>query len=82
VLEEDTIRCIHCQGVRFLGPGDRPEDFWCRRCHQPLCNRAICNARCRHFELWLEAVEGKGGITNRFFTVRPANAEYRKLARL
>lgn len=71
LLEEDTIKCLHCQMVGFvqrrgmvlwprLHPGPQ-EMFTCRQCYSPICPRCA-NLPCRHFEKWLEAVEAKNGL--------------------
>jgi hypothetical protein len=71
LIEEDTIRCQHCQRIGFaqrrgmvLWPQLSPtpqEMFTCRQCYVPICP-ACANKPCRHFEKWLEAVERRAGM--------------------
>jgi hypothetical protein len=71
LIEEDTVRCQHCQRIGFvqrrgmvLWPQLSPaaqEMFTCRQCYVPICP-SCANKPCRHFEKWLEQVEAKAGM--------------------
>lgn len=71
LVEEDTIKCLHCQRIGFvqrrgmvLWPQLHPqpqEMFTCRQCYSPICS-SCANLPCRHFEKWLEAVEARNGM--------------------
>jgi hypothetical protein len=37
------------------------EQYTCRLCYEPICPRCA-NLPCRHYEKWLEEVEGKAGM--------------------
>jgi hypothetical protein len=71
LVEEDTIKCQHCQQIGFvqrrgmvlwpqLSPAPQ-EMFTCRQCYVPICP-SCANKPCRHFEKWLEAVERRAGM--------------------
>ncbi|HEY1410779.1 MAG TPA: hypothetical protein VGF36_01500 [Rhodopila sp.] len=72
LVEENTVRCQHCQKIGFVQPGWNtvlwpqispvPLDFYtCRQCHDAICP-SCANKPCRHFEKWLEQVEAQNGL--------------------
>lgn len=70
-IEEDTVKCNHCQAIGFIQSDKSAlwpqfaqapqEQFTCRQCYEPICPRCA-NLPCRHFEKWLEKVESKAGL--------------------
>jgi hypothetical protein len=75
LVEEDTVRCQHCQKVGFVQFGSLtvlwpkispvPLDFFtCKMCYEAIC--PICaNLPCDHFEKKLERIERNAGIVHR-----------------
>jgi hypothetical protein len=70
LVEEDTVKCNHCQATGFASRGKvswphlspAPQDhFTCKQCFEPIC-ASCANRSCRHFEKWLEAVEKQNGM--------------------
>lgn len=70
LIEEDTVKCQHCQKIGFVQRGKvlwpqihpQPQDqFTCRQCYAPICP-SCANKPCRHFEKWLEGMEAKSGL--------------------
>lgn len=71
LVEEDTVRCVHCQKIGFVQRAGKvlwpqihplPQDqYTCRQCYSPICP-SCANSPCRHFEKWLEAMESKSGL--------------------
>jgi hypothetical protein len=73
LVEEDAVKCNHCQAIGFISRGKvtwpnlpAPQDqFTCKQCYEPICARCAKRS-CRHFEKWLEQMEkGAGVITAR-----------------
>ena len=71
LVEEDTVKCVHCQKIGFVQSGGKvlwpqiigqPQDqYTCRMCYAPICP-ACANRPCNHFEKWLEKMERNGGV--------------------
>lgn len=70
LVEENTIKCVHCQLIGYIQGRQvywpkitekRQDFFTCRMCYSDICP-TCANKPCRHFEKWLEAVEKKGSI--------------------
>lgn len=70
LVEEDTVKCNHCQKIGFVSRGKvswpqlspAPQDqFTCRQCYEPICP-SCANRSCRHFEKWLEKMERGSGV--------------------
>lgn len=70
LVEEDTVKCNHCQKIGYAvmnmvsWPQLSPvlqDHFTCRQCYSPIC-AGCANLPCRHFEKWLEKMERGSGI--------------------
>lgn len=70
LVEEDAVKCNHCQKIGFISRGKvswpqidpEPQDhYMCRQCYEPICP-ACANLPCRHFEKWLEMMERNAGV--------------------
>jgi hypothetical protein len=70
LVEEDTVKCNHCQNTGFASRGKvswpslspAPQDhFTCKQCYDEICPRCS-NLPCRHFEKWLEKMEKNAGV--------------------
>ncbi len=59
VQSRDTFTCSHCNSVRVLSVGQRPEDLggFCRMCGRLICEQEACHTRCEPFEKKLETIE-------------------------
>ena len=50
--------------LKVLWPQIHPlpqDQYTCRQCYSPICP-SCANRPCRHFEKWLEAIEGRAGL--------------------
>jgi len=59
--EQDTITCIHCNGIVFVDAGKDPSDLggFCMMCHRNICATCAATGKCDPFEKKLERIEGK-----------------------
>ena|SRR5215469_7513975 len=54
--KEDCHKCWHCQKMMFFKAGQDPNEFFCRKCMQPICPECA-NKPCDQFEKKLDRAE-------------------------
>lgn len=63
-VEQDTITCIHCNGIVFVDAGQDPSELggFCTMCNRNICAGCAATGRCDPFEKKLERSERRGQL--------------------
>jgi hypothetical protein len=64
IREADTVMCVHCGVVVFVGAGKDPSDLggFCMMCNRNTCSKCAATGKCEPFEKKLERIERRGQL--------------------